>query len=136
MECKIRPADKARRNRRCKNESNGGRENKACKASKCVSEEEQVEETRAEKMRGVGRTRPAENVGERVTEERVSMKAKEEDLAAKENSKRRGRKRTMNGSEWRQIWGPVVYIPRPCRSWERKRRRMVSNGSIRKKKRF
>ena len=41
-------------------------------------------------MRGGGRTRPAGKAKERVTEERVSMKAKEEDLAAKENSKRRG----------------------------------------------
>ena len=47
-------------------------------------------------MRGVGRTRPAGKAKEKVTEDRVSMKAKEEDLAAKENSKRRGRKK----EEW------------------------------------
>ena len=44
-------------------------------------------------MRGVGRTRPTGKVKERVTEERVSMKAKEEGLATKENSKRKGRER-------------------------------------------
>ena len=33
------------------------------------------------------------------------MKAKEEDLATKENSKRRGRER-RSGSEWRHTWGP------------------------------
>ena len=44
-----------------------------------------------------GRTRPAGKAKERVTEERVSMKAKEEDLAAKENSKRRGREPVRMG---------------------------------------
>ena len=44
-------------------------------------------------MRDVGRTKPAEKAKKKVTEERVSMKAKEEDLTTKENSKRRERKR-------------------------------------------
>ena len=37
-------------------------------------------------MRGVGRTRPGK-AKERVTEERVNMKAKEEELEAKEHSR-------------------------------------------------
>ena len=39
-------------------------------------------------MRGAGRTRPAGKVKGKVMEERVSMKAKEEDLGTTENSKR------------------------------------------------
>ena len=39
-------------------------------------------------MRGVGRTRPGK-AKERVMEERVTMKAKEEDLEGKENSRSR-----------------------------------------------
>ena len=73
-------------------------------------------------MRGVGRTRPAGKAKEKVTEERVNMKAKEEDLATKENTQRRGRER-RSGSEWRQTWGPVAHTPRPCRI--RKRREMA-----------
>ena len=61
-------------------------------------------------LRGVGRTRPAGKAKEQVTEERVSTKAKEEDLATKENSKRRGRKR-RNGSEWRQSWELLAHTP-------------------------
>ena len=53
-------------------------------------------------MRGAGRTRPAGNAKEKVTEERVSMKVKEEDLATKEERRR-------SGSEWRQTWGPVAH---------------------------
>ena len=40
-------------------------------------------------MRGVGRTRPTGKAKERVTEERVSMKAKEEALEGKEQSRLR-----------------------------------------------
>ena len=43
------------------------------------------------KTRGARRTRPAGKAKEKVTKERVNMKAKEEDLATKENSKRRER---------------------------------------------
>ena len=50
---------------------------------------EEVQASSEEEMRGVGRTRPAEEAKEKVTEETVSMKAKE-DLAAKEHSRRRG----------------------------------------------
>ena len=82
---------------------------------------EEVQDSSEGEMRGVGRTRP-EKAKERVMEERVSMKAKEEDLVAKEDSWRRGRKR-RNGSEWRQTWGPVAHTPKPCRIRERKRRR-------------
>ena len=64
----------------------------------------------------------------KVTEESVSMKPNKEDLAAKENSKRRGRKR-RNGSEWRQTWELVAHTPRPFRIPERKRRRKVSNSA-------
>ena len=109
-------------------------------------QEEQQEEMRAERaeeaqassegeMRSVGRTRPAGKAKEWVPEERVSMKAKEEDLAAKENSKRRGRKR-RNGSEWRQTWEQVAHNPRPRQTWERKRRRKVSKSAVKKRKRF
>ena len=45
---------------------------------------EEVQASSEGEMRGVKRTRPAGKAKERVTEERVSMKAKEEDLAAKE----------------------------------------------------
>ena len=38
-------------------------------------------------MSGVGRTRPAGKAKEKVTEERVSMKTKEEDLAGKDSSR-------------------------------------------------
>ena len=41
-------------------------------------------------VRGVGRTRPEGKAQERVTEERMSMKAKEEDLAAKETERGEG----------------------------------------------
>ena len=40
-------------------------------------------------MRGVGRTRPTGKAKERVTEERVNMKAKEEELEEKEHSRSR-----------------------------------------------
>ena len=40
-------------------------------------------------MRGVGRTRPAGKAKERVMEERVNMKGKEEELEAKEHSRSR-----------------------------------------------
>ena len=87
-------------------------------------------------MSGVGRTRPAGKAKEKVTEERVSMKTKEEDLATKENSKRRGRKR-RNESEWRQTWrtggshAQAMSDPK-----ERERWRKVSNSAMKKKKRF
>ena len=38
-------------------------------------------------MRGVGRTRPTGKAKERATEERVNMKAKEEEMAEKEHSR-------------------------------------------------
>ena len=50
----------------------------------------------------------------RVMEARVSIKAKDEDLAAKENSKRRGRKR-RNGSEWCLTRRPMAHTARPHR---------------------
>ena len=86
-------------------------------------------------MRGVGRTRPTGKVKERVTEERVNMKAKEEGLATKENSKRKGRERRSR-SEWRQTWGLVAHTPRPCRIWERQKWRKVSNSAMKKRKKF
>ena len=87
--------------------------------------EEQPEETPAEvrtgrgsgglvkgEMRGVGRTRPAEKAKEKVMEEKVSMKAKEEDSAAKGHSRGRGQRKTKtkkrnnrSGTEWRLTWG-------------------------------
>ena len=80
-------------------------------------------------MRGVGRTRPGK-AKERVTEERVNIKAKEED-SAKEDSKRRGRER-RSGYEWRQTWGLVAHTPKPVGS----RRRKVSKSAMKKRKRF
>ena len=56
-------------------------------------------------MRGVGRTRPAEKAKEKVTEEKVSMMAKEDDLAAKghtagdeDNERRRTREAGLSGA--------------------------------------
>ena len=65
-------------------------------------------------MRGVGRTG---KVKERAKEVKVSMKAKEEDLAAKENNKRRGRRKAKTTerriwAEWRLTWGLVAHTPR------------------------
>ena len=48
---------------------------------------EEVQASSEGEMRGVGRTRPGK-AKERVTEERVNIKAKEEDLGTTENSKR------------------------------------------------
>ena len=61
-------------------------------------------------MRGVAQTRPAGQAKERVTEERVGTQAKEEDLAAKKNNRRRGRKR-RNGSKWRLTWECRWFTP-------------------------
>ena len=47
--------------------------------------------------RGVGRTRPAGKAKERATGEKASMKAKEEDLASKANSRRRRTGGTSDG---------------------------------------
>ena len=62
-------------------------------------------------MRSVGRTRLAGKGKERATEVKVSMKAKVEDLATRENNKRRGRskakttERNRIWAEWRLTWG-------------------------------
>ena len=55
---------------------------------------EEVQASSEGEVRGVGQTRSAEKAKERVTEERVSMKAKEENSDAKENNTRRGRGKT------------------------------------------
>ena len=83
-------------------------------------------------MRGVKRTRPAGKVEDRVTEKRVSIKAKEKIWPQRKTA---GRKR-RNGSEWRKTWGPVVHTPSSWRIRERKRRRKVSNRAMRKKEEF
>ena len=57
-------------------------------------------------MRGARRTRPARKAKGKVTEEKANMKAKEEDLAAKD-------------SEWRQTWEQEAHTPRPRRIQER-----------------
>ena len=62
---------------------------------------------------------------ERATEEKVNMKAKEEDLAAKEDNKRRKAKtleKNKSWAEWRQTCGPVVHTPRPYRTQRRKKK--------------
>ena len=74
-------------------------------------------------MRGIGRTSPAEKAKGRVMEEKANMKAKEEDWASKENSKRRGRQKRRNGAEWRLTWRQVAHTPRPRRIPERRRKR-------------
>ena len=61
-------------------------------------------------MRGARRTRPAGKAKGRATEERVNMKAKEEDLATKGNTQRRERER-RSGSEWRLTWGAAGSHP-------------------------
>ena len=74
----------------------------------------QAEEMQASsegEMRGVERTRPAGKAKERVTEEKASMEAKAKDLAAKANSRRRGKE--------------VENV-----------RRKTSNSAMRKRKRF
>ena len=161
LECGIRWAIEQKQRRQDGREQRRQGEQGQSKRGKQVrfGEEEQLEETREESTdelevtgrsaevqtgrgsaglvrgRDVGRTRPAGKAEERVTEERVNMKAKEGDLAAKENSKRRGRKR-RNGCEWRQTWRRVAHTPRPCRIQERTRWRKVSNSAMRKRKRF
>ena len=72
-------------------------------------------------MRGARRTRPAGKAKGRATEERVNMKAQEEDLATKGNTQRRERER-KSGSEWRLTWGQVAHTPRPRRIPERRKR--------------
>ena len=107
-------------------------------------EEEQLEETRAESTNelketdGVtevrtGRgsaglvrggdercqvTRPAGKAKEKVTEERVSMKAKEEPEVKEQSS----------GAEWRLTWGQVAHTPRPRRTREKKKRKNEGKG--------
>ena len=60
-------------------------------------------------MTDVGRTKSAGKAKERVTEERVSMKAKEENLDAKENNTRRGRGKTKNNGEGHENWAECSY---------------------------
>ena len=54
------------------------------------------------------------------------MKAEEEDLAAKENNKRRGRRKAKTTernrlwAEWRLTWELVGHTPRPYRTQRRK----------------
>ena len=68
-------------------------------------------------MRSVGRTRLAGKGKERATEVKVSMKAKEEDLATKENNTRRGQRKAKTTeknriwAEWRLTWGLVAHTP-------------------------
>ena len=76
-------------------------------------------------MRGVGRTRPGK-AKERVTEERVNIKAKEED-STKENSKRRGRER-RSGSEWRPTCVASSHESRAGNARDRKGRRGRNGG--------
>ena len=73
-------------------------------------------------MRSAGRTRPAGKAKGKVTEEKANMKAKEEDLAAKDSSRASRRQmRRRSGSEWRQTWGQVAHTPRSPRIRERER---------------
>ena len=58
-------------------------------------------------MRGVGGTRPAGKAKEKVTEERVNMEAKKEDLEER--------------VRMAPNMGPVAHTPRPCRIRERER---------------
>ena len=68
-------------------------------------------------MRNVKRMKSAGKAKERATEERVSMKAKEENSDVKENNtrRRRGKTKTMekdtNWAEWRLTWRPVARAP-------------------------
>ena len=48
---------------------------------------EEVQASSKVEMRGIGRTRPAGKAKGKVTEEKANMKAKEEDLAAKDSSR-------------------------------------------------
>ena len=110
MECGLRWAVEARRMSNGGNESKGSR-NKASKASKWIlamrnrrerkaqtsrrrwvdwrkyGQAEEVQASSEGEMRDAGRTRPAKGK-EKGMEERVSMKAKEEDLGTAGNSKR------------------------------------------------
>ena len=70
-------------------------------------------------MKDVRRMKSAGKAKERATEERVSMKVKEENSDVKENNTRRRRRKTKttekdtNWAEWRLTWGPVAHTPRP-----------------------
>ena len=82
---------------------------------------EEVQASSEGEMRGVGRTRPTRKAKERV---RMNMKAEEEDLATKENSKRRGRERggagpngAKHGGRW--LIHPGHIRPREERGKER-----------------
>ena len=57
-------------------------------------------------MRGARRTRPAGKAKGRATEERVNMKAKEEDLATKGNTQRREREEECPETRERGGVGP------------------------------
>ena len=58
---------------------------------------EKVQASSEEEMRGVGRTRLAGEAKERVSEARVSMKAKEEELEGKEHGRSRTKFRRTTG---------------------------------------
>ena len=54
-----------------------------------LGQAEEAQVSPEEEMREVKRTRPVEKAKEKVMEEKVSMKTKDEDLGAKEGSKGR-----------------------------------------------
>ena len=85
-------------------------------------------------MRGARRTRLAGKGKERAPEVKVSMKARKEDLAAKGNNKRRGRRKAKtterNGfwAEWRLTWRLVAHTPRPYRIQRKNKKRKRHEG--------
>ena len=117
LECGLRWAVEARRKGRDKQQEQlrqAKQWEKTKQASKCVSaknnswgrrerktqasqrrwverqrygQAEEVQASSEGEMRGAGRTRPAGKAKGKVTEEKANMKAKEEDLAAKDSSR-------------------------------------------------
>ena len=117
---KARKASKCVSARKKRQRRRGRREQTSQRRQEDWQRHKQVEEMQASskgEMRGVGRTRLAGKGKERATDVKVSMKAKEEDLAAKENNKRRGRRKAKTTernrlwAEWRLTWGLVAYTP-------------------------